>query len=272
MNLKMIVNNIKRRLIIIANTGGEENYCGSVIEDRKNYLAFFKTPEGGYWYDKEIIAPDENTWTKERLATVMNEQEKDGIVNYWLIVFVGHGWENDEGHPFLELYPDAPAKNDLSVDWLEERVKNSCCLLIADCCRGNYPLLESVRDSNARVRCFSRDRNIGYNLHCRLLYNKQLTCLKPGLFVMGTAASYNEAAKNMPTDEGGLYSYHLLENAYKEIEKCHKEPNGDKVISFSYIHSLAKPEVVRFSKGKQHPELYYERGAQPPFCVIPEWK
>lgn len=272
MNLKIIKNSIKRRLIIIGNTGGEENYCGSVIEDRKNYLAYFKTPEGGYWFDNEIIAPDVNTWTKERLAAVMDEQEKDGRVNYWLIVFAGHGWENNEGHPYLELYPEAPASEDLPVDWLVERVKNSSCLLIADCCRGNYPLLESVRDSNARVRMFSRGGKIGYNLRCRSLYNQQVAMLYPGLFVMGTAASYNEAAKNMPTDEGGMYSYHLLENAYKVIEKYQKNPEGDKVVSFSYIHSLAKPEVIRLSKGKQHPELYYERGAQPPFCVIPEWR
>ena len=271
MNLKMIVNRMKRRLIIIANTGGEENYCASVIEDRNNYLAYFKSPEGGYWFDNEIIAPDVNSWTKEKLAAVMDEQEKEGRVNHWVIVFAGHGWENSEGHTFLELYPNAPVEDDLPIDWLEERVKCSSCLLIADCCRGNIPLLESVRDSNARIRMFSRGGKLGYNLACRNLYNKQLVKLYPGLFVVGTASSFNEAAKNMPSEEGGLYSYHLLDTAYKEIERFRRENDGDKVLAFSYIHSLAKQRVISYSKDKQHPELWSERGAQPPFCVIPEW-
>lgn len=262
---------MKRRLIIIANTGGEKNYCGSVIEDRKNYLAYFKTPEGGGWLTNEIIAPEVNTWTKEILSDVMDEQEKNGVVNYWLIVFAGHGWENNEGHPYLELYPDAPVEEDLPVDWLEERVKNSSCLLIADCCRGNIPLLESIRDGNSQVRSFSRGGKIGYNLQCRNLYNRQLSQLRPGLFMMGTASSFNEAARNMPSEEGGMYSYHLLESAYKVIEEYQKGVDEDKVISFSYIHTLAKPKVVSLSKDKQHPELYYERGVQPPFCVVPKW-
>lgn len=269
--MRMIVNRMKRRLIIIANTGGKENYCASVIEDRENYLSFFKSPEGGLWVDNEIIAPEVNSWNKEKLAAVMDKQEEDGKVNYWLIVFAGHGWENDEGHPYLELYPNSPVKDDLPVDWLEERVKCSSCLLIADCCRGNLPLQESVRDSNARVRMFSRGGKLGYNLKCRSLYNNQLLRLYPGLFVVATASSFNEAAKNMPSDEGGLYSYHLLDSAYKEIEKYRKENEEDKVLAFSYIHTIAKPRVISYSKDKQHPELRYERGAQPPFCVIPKW-
>lgn len=272
MNLKTMPNNIKRRLIIIANTGGEKNYCPSVIEDRKNYLDFFKSPEGGNWFNSEIIAPDVNSWTKEKLAAVMDEQEEDGRVNYWLIVFAGHGWENSEGHPFLELYPNSPAKEDLPVDWLEDRVKHSSCLLIADCCRNIYPLTESIGDSRARVKIFAREGSLGYSTKCRLLYNQQLKHLYPGLFVVGAAASFKEGAKNMPSEEGGLYSYHLLDCAYKEIEKYQKLNEEDKTLAFSYIHSLAKPRVIRFSRDKQHPELWSERGAQPPFCVIPQWR
>lgn len=261
---------MKRRLIIIANTGGEENYCSSVIEDRSNYLAFFRSPEGGCWENHEIIAPEVNSWTKEVLAAVMDEQETDSMVNYWLIIFVGHGWENDEGHPYLELYPGATITEDLPVDWLRERVENSCCLLIADCCRCNILLTESMRESNACVRMFSRRASLSYYAKCKLLYNRQLEKLHSGLFVLGTASSFNESAANMPTDEGGLYSYHLIRCANHIIGRHLKESNEDKIIAFSYIHAMAKPFVVRRSGNKQHPELYYERGFQPPFCVIPK--
>ena len=271
MKISMPTTNINRRLIIIANTGGEDNYCGSVIEDRKNYLRFFQSPEGGYWSENEIIAPEPNFWTKEKLFKVIDEHEEEGIINYWLIVFVGHGWENEVNNPYIELYPNAPVEDDLPIQLLKDRLSNSVCLMIADCCRSNYLITERLEESVSRVRMFSRGGKLGYNLRCRILYNRQIAKLRHGLFVLGTASSFGEAAKNMPTGEAGMYSYCLLTSAYDYIEKSAKENAEDKIAAFSYIHTLARPHVVSKSKNVQHPELYYERGFQPPFCVIPKW-
>lgn len=262
---------LKRRLIIIANTGGEANYCESVIYDRANYIEFFKSPEGGYWSPNEMILPEVNTCTFDSIRWCIDEAEKDGPVFYWVVVFAGHGWENSEDETMLELYPNSPAEEDLPIGWLQERFSKSRCLLIADCCRNPLqPLNERVQDSGPTIRFFSGGGRIGYPLECKSLYNSQILRLRAGQFVVGYAASFNQGAKNLPDDTGGMYSSELLKTAKSYIEAYRGNAEEDKIASMSYIHSIAKKNVETKTNGQQIPQIYYERGFQPPFCVIPK--
>lgn len=262
---------LKRRLIIIANTGGEANYCESVKYDRANYIEFFKSPEGGYWFPNEMILPEVNTCTFDSIRRRIYIEEIDGPVFYWVIVFVGHGWENNEGDTMLELFPNSPLEEDLPISWFQEKFSKSRCLLIADCCRNPlHPLNERVQDSRPTIRFFSSGGSLGYPLKCKSLYNSQILKLRPGQFVVGYAASFKQGAKNLPDDTGGMYSSELLETAKSWIDANRENAEEDKIASMSYIHSIAKKNVEAKTKGKQIPQLYYERGYQPPFCVIPK--
>lgn len=264
---------VKRRVLIIANTGGDENYCESVKYDRLNYINFFKSPEGGYWRNDEIIAPDVNTCTPELLEKIIDRENEGKDVFYWLVVFVGHGWQSDDKMTYLELYPKSPVDRDLPISWLEQKLIRSRCLLIADCCRTPLqPANESVTDSSHQIRFFSGGGSLGYTLKCRELYNSQIIKLRPGHFDVAYAASPEEGAKNLPNDKGGLYSTSLLEAAKGFISHHRHFTEDDKIISLSRVHAIAKQTVIEKSNGKQNPELYYERGYQPPFCVIPQDK
>ena len=264
---------LKRRVLIIANTGGDANYCESVKYDRINYINFFMSPEGGNWYKHEIIAPDVNVCTPELIDELIDKANENTPVFYWVVVFVGHGWQSADGITYLEPYPDSPVSRDMPISWFERKLSSSRCLLIADCCR--IPLQsanESVSDSSHQIRFFSGGGSMGYPIKCRQLYNSQILKLRPGHFDVAYAASPEEGAKNLPSDRGGLYSTSLLEAAKALIYHHRHFSEEDKTISLSRVHAIAKQTVAEKSNGKQNPELYYERGYQPPFCVIPNDK
>lgn len=262
----------RRRLIIISNTGGQGNYCGSVVYDYDNYLSFFQSPEGGYWNkDTEIIDFRVNECSFNELEQRIRKELSEGEVFYWLVVFAGHGWENNKYDTRLELHPCSDIRNDISINWFREKFAESRCLLIADCCRVKCDLLVENR-IYCKKQMFSHCQDSeSYKKQCLELYNNQIRKLSKGLFQIGYAASFGQGADNRIEDDGGLYSYNILNEAKKQIDKNKSEESSrNTVISFSYIHSLAKTEVIQQSKGKQIPQLIYERGYQPPFCVIPK--
>ena len=204
-----------------------------------------------------MYVPEVNTFSWNDLDCYMKLCEHREHVDLWVIVFTGHGW-GKSNDTFLEPRPGTKKEEDIPVSWIKQMTRNSRCLLIADSCRATLPLNEGVE---AEVRCFSVDENEGYKDLCRRLYERTLIGVPVGSFCAGYACLYKQTAGNILGDKGGLYT-----DSLKGIKAANER---NEVVSFSYIHTLAKREVLRLSNNEQEPELDHDRARQIPFCVIP---
>lgn len=258
---------MKRRMVIISNTGGRANYLESVRFDRENYIKFFQSGNGGAWEDGEIYAPEPNTLSWAGLDQHINDMSDGRPVDLWVIVFTGHGWA-DEHDTYLEPHPGTRDDEDIPVEWIRQRMANSRCLLICDSCR--YPLvLNEGQDPQQREYSIPEGEDPTYLDSCRRLFARCLVAVPVRSFTVGYACKYGQKADNLPDDTGGLYSDALLRSALGEIEHIKNAMEDEPVISFSYIHSLARNMVIRESRGEQVPVLNHDRAGQVPFCVIP---
>lgn len=264
---------MRRRLIIIGNTGSKDHYVDSVNYDILNYKKYFTTGNGGAWdIDDEIYTPEVNTFSWQALDSYMTLCEDQNHVDLWVIVFTGHGWADETSKDtFLEPRPGTTQQEDIPVSWIRQKTHNSRCLLIADSCRVLMPIVEG-REVRERSFSFSDNDDDNYKRQCRALYERLLIGVPVGSFCAGYACLLNQTAGNVLGDTGGLYSDALLNVAAAEIEGVKNTHSDEPVISFSYIHAMARRRVIDATGGKQIPELDHDRARQIPFCVIPQWR
>lgn len=260
---------MRRKLIILSNTGGKKNYLDSVLHDRENYLRYFRSAYGGGWTDKEeIYAPEPNECSWADLEDYMNAIEDFAHVDLWVIVFTGHGWADKNGESYLEPQPGTAMEEDIPVGWIANMTKNSRCLLITDSCRAVLPITESQQPVQREFSLADGEddfiRVLGRNLYFRILPN-----IPVGSFTVGFACQYDEKAGNNDDDTGGLYSDALLQAALHEIKLSKQKNIHNDWVSFSYIHSQARQQVMVATDGRQVPVLLHDRANQIPFCVIP---
>lgn len=253
---------MKRQLIIISNTGGKSNYVESVLYDRKNYLSFFRSCHGGAWRQSEIYAPETSTLSWHGLSDFMDQC---GRVDFWVIVFTGHGWCDGSNETYIEPQPDTAMQEDIPVSWIRKRTGGSRCLLLADSCRSVISICESRQ---LKMRTFTAKENTDeYRQKCRNLYNRIIAQIPIGTFTTGYACQYGQKAGNIESGYGGLYTDAILSSVEDVIEEC--KLDGTSYVSFSYVHAMARNKVIRASNGKQVPVINHDRGNQIPFCVIP---
>lgn len=250
MNLSLVM---KKKLILIYNEGvaGTRSYLRGVIEDIRNYQAFFKSIEGGAWNDAEIKLFHKPS--KEDLESYIEENADS---EYFLIVFCGHGGSYD-GETILEL----DSLIDLPLGELRGWVKYSRHLIICDCCR-EAPEAEPIMESlNERIRMFSQGGTIGDRLKARNEYQKAIRATREGAYTVGFAASLGESAGE--TSKGGFYSHSLLKAA-----SAVAKGRDAGVVSFLQCHYMAEPNVIKLSNDEQHPDYMALRvKEQLPFVV-----
>lgn len=255
---------MKRRAILIFNDGGPSNYLPGVKIDKENYLKFLKSPEGGAWDDSEIKVYDNNC-TKELLLAYINAFRLSEKIEYWLIVFSGHGYTNSKNETILEVSPG----KECSVNDIKKATDNTRRLLIADSCR---LVFSTITDSLKReLRLFSyTTESVAYRSQCRNLYMKELEKVYSDSFNAAYAAEYNQCA-NDDDVTGGFYSSELLRTSSLIIEERKSSyRNKDFVVSFKDIHNIAQKSVVIKTNGSQIPtsEGYWLDTI--PFVVIPK--
>lgn len=260
---------MNRRLLIMTNDGGTADFLAGVATDMDNYLHFFQSDEGGAWEDEEIYVPQTSKLTVRTFASYVQRQTCH--IDYWLIVFCGHGGLDNKGRTFFVL----SEKENLYEQDLFALMGNSRCLLIADSCR-TIPIYEQG-GRIARQQMFSSTvRQSGYRERCRALYNSQIMRIPEGIHSKAYAASLFQASEDLGKAKGGCYSYNLLLAAKNNIRAIkiarisHPENNADKILSMGWIHMQAKEQVERGTWGKQSPVYSTSRTAQPPFCVVPK--
>ena len=253
-----------RRLIIITNNGGKENYLPGVAFDKHNYLDFFHLPEGGYWNNDEIRLY-ENNCSETVLSSYVLSLRTNGQLDYVVMVFCGHGYTNELGMQMFELSPGY----DISKQRICQIMQYTRCLMIADSCRRIVPLAEGGRMPQTRIFSQSHAHD-DYKNACRRIYNEKFLSVQVGSFSLGNSASFNQAAGE--DNNGGLYSCELLKKAKDEIIRKKNECRAayyEPIISFSYIHSLARESVMAKTNNQQVPDYATLRGNQPPFVVVP---
>lgn len=260
---------MRRKLVLIIDHGEDGNLKGVNI-DRDNYLAFFKSDEGGAWEDEEIsVYPDNFNLgafrTINRARAFRNE-----AYDYILIVFCGHGEETPNHILKYELHPGIYS----SLNEIQDAVGDSRCLFIADSCR----YIEKIQDGG-RIICFSAvtesasysDGN--YRQRCKDMYNQLVMAMPEGTFVAGLAASSNEFANESSTI-GGYYSHSLIETSCEmrdQLRNAHQKGANIPIpaISFTDVHGVAYDKVVAMNN-KQHPELLTPRRTITfPMVVVP---
>ena len=172
---------------------------------------------------------------------------------------------NELGMQMFELSPGY----DISKQRICQIMQYTRCLMIADSCRRIVPLAEGGRMPQTRIFSQSHAHD-DYKNACRRIYNEKFLSVQVGSFSLGNSASFNQAAGE--DNNGGLYSCELLKKAKDEIIRKKNECRAayyEPIISFSYIHSLARESVMAKTNNQQVPDYATLRGNQPPFVVVP---
>ena len=254
---------MKRRAILIFNDGGPGNYLPGVKVDKENYLKFLKSPEGGAWEDNEIKVYD-NDCNRTLLLAYINAYRLTEMTEYWLIIFSGHGYTNDQDETILELSPG----EECSVNDIKNATDNARRLLIADSCR---LVIRTITDSLKRERKLFSDTRPGeaYRLRCKELYMNQLEKVYRDSFNAAYAAEYNQCA-NDDDITGGYYSGELMKAASTMIEGRKGSYHADDfVASFETVHKVAREAVIVRSSGTQVPVTEGCWLNTIPFVVVP---
>jgi hypothetical protein len=239
--------NINRRLILIANDGGEKNKLPGVAIDMKNYHDFFTRPEGGAWDEDEEIHTMVDFSSASLLHNYIMMMESSKHVDYWLIVFCGHGFVNSYNDTVLCMSDGS----EVSASEINTWVTYSPCTLIADCCRKK----EDVEVSELIEESLFSDTVMELNKDaCKLAYNRFLGTLPSGSFFAAYATNIGECAGDSDM-LGGVYSYNLLKSAdqVKQQLVVNYLRNGESAVSLAQVHDSAYPKVVKMRKGRQHP-------------------
>lgn len=244
---------MNKRLILIYNEGivNTDTYLKGVLKDMENYHDFFKSLEGGSWYDNEIMV-----FHKPTVAAVKSYVDSVVECEYFLIVFCGHGGSDGD-----ETILDLSRGQDLPLSELRSWVSYTRNLIICDCCRVP-PEVEPIMESlNVRVGMFSQDGSIVSRIKVRGEYHKAIRATNSRIYTIGFASSLGEAAGETP--HGGYYSHSLLKAA---ATVANSSTTG--VFSFLQCHNMAEPEVIKLSHDEQHPDYMMMRlQKQLPFVV-----
>ena len=268
---------MNRKLVIVSNAGSQKDLPG-IDNDVINYKRFFSLPEGGLWdFSNEgdavcfaINGIDADTFLEFLRNVSVSEQ-----IDYWVIVFVGHGGSDPNKVDVLEICPEQKGVNsDCSIKQIRQAIgRNTRAVLITDCCRVLIPAFESGGRITESLFSATSTEGEEYAANCLRLYNDSCMRVPVGAFFVAQSCSYGESADAY--SKGGFYSFHLLDQAQKLIEeqkKHYRKPDyTGAVYSLSYIHSIAALRVQKAAEsrgGTQNPEYSGPRCNQPPFCVI----
>ena len=265
---------MRRKLYLIISDGGGNTPLRGVHIDKDNFLNFFKSPEGGAWKDDEILVFENNDFDLNILRiNDLNARVDEKPIDFYLIVYCGHGFTDQNHHIIFEVRQDFQ----LNLDDLLGAVAQSRCLVIADSCRAIYHLQDGGRIADLRMFSTSEDaRTSAYADLCREMYNNLIEATPPKMQVVYFSNSYGETADENPRD-GGVYSHELLAAAKRQIiefRALQQHNCNSYYATIDEIHAEAAGMVMNKTHNRQHPEIYLDcrSKARLPFVVVPHWQ
>ena len=266
---------MNRKLLMIASDGGGENALKGVHYDKENYLRFFMSPEGGAWQkNNEIIVYDDNNFYLDSLRQIIiNANAARKPIDYFLIVYCGHGFTDQYGNTYFQIRPDC----NLKVEDLQVTVKDSRCLLIADSCRAICRLKEGggITSNPYLFSTINEGVQRTYAELCREMYDSHIAETPSNEYITYFSNSFGETAEE--NGNGGVYSYQLLSTAKEYISEFGSKQQYTGKSDWASIdscHKRAKNRVIINTYGTQHPEVYQDTpsAAQFPFVVVPNYQ
>lgn len=217
--------------------------------------------EGGAWDENTEIHPMMDFSSATVLHDYIMMTEDINHVDYWLIVFCGHGYVDTNNDTVLCMKDGS----EVNVSQIKTWVKYTPCTLIADCCRDK----EEIDVSQLLQESLFSDTEMKLNAAaCRTLYNRILESLPSGSFYEAYSTNIGERAGDTDT-VGGVYSYNLLKSA-DETKRHLMEgylSSGDNLATLGQVHDAAIPQVLQMIKGLQHP-CRSDNTKRIPFVVI----
>lgn len=191
---------MKRKALIIGNTGNEDEFLLGVSKDVNNYKKFLLSNQGGKWYDNEIYTSLDET--KQEVEAKINKI-KNEYNDFVFIVFTGHGsFSQLKKCRKLYINDDYVYESDLIYSSKKQ-------ITVIDTCAGieNDISVENLFESTA----MDSFRNIASLNHRQVYENDISQCLDQQNILY--ACDIDESSAD--TSKGGLFSSYLIETAYK---------------------------------------------------------
>lgn len=257
---------MRRRAIILSYDGGVDNPLPGLQYDVENYVNYLSMPEAGGWTNSEIRCFD----------TVPRKELEDRFaywrkieVNYYMIIFTGHGYCTPKGRRYLQLN----GEEDLAVGEIRGLTGNQRTLLIADSCGTVWPpVKKKTMDSiNEQMTFSATDTN--YVKLCRDKYNEKIMETEDGLFVRCYASTFDQGSVYEPNGIHSVYTHFLLDTARDEIKRRTAFREKKKLYptfgTIPQIHAIAAEKVASYTEGDQTPTIRMFKAHQFPFLVVP---
>ena len=234
---------MNRKLILISCDNGGQGFLPGVSIDMQRYESFFRSSIGGAWRDDEIRLYYNNA-TRDILHDYIMMTEGTRHVDYWLIVFCGHG-RTDINERTQMLLSQGNEVCDLDIfTWL----RGSRCLIIGDCCRERRVLQGDQLIQEGLIHDRIPDSEV-----CREAYNDFLRHSPAGIHCRAYAASVHETAGEN-NNIGGIYSFCLIYAANSLANH-----NGGNIeqhpycLSFEVVQNNSAQNVEMLTQNEQHP-------------------
>lgn len=229
---------MKRKGLII---GSPDKDIPGVIDDMRNYRAFFESAAGGGWFASEIT-----TLTSPSKSEVQRELKNLTNADYSIVVFAGHGcYSKVERTTLLQLQPG------VHIDEYLLKEGSPRHTLIIDACRVHVdvPLVEEIRKAVLAAERFADTSS------SRAIFDDHLRKCRPDLAVM-YACSVGEGAGDC-AGQGGAYSATLLKQSTDWASSYANK--AARVLSISEAHEQTTPLVQRQRGGRQTPTATFPR-------------
>ena len=228
---------MRRKALIISNPGesGANNYCEGVNKDVKNYKQFLMSPQGGYWFEEEVICLN-----RPSIDTLKANLQQLSNIDYTLIVFCGHGYSFGD-QTILELKSECEIPEKLLRNNYKKRT------IILDCCRKQA---NNINESIIHEFAAAIEKRDIDGIEARRYYDEIISSCDNGI-VVAYACDLNETAGD-DSRNGGYYSYSLLQSATKWSEEFHYYKGYKSIVE---MHQRASILTREKSEYQQNPQI-----------------
>lgn len=227
-----------RKALLIGSPGGlYSDYLRGVRVDLRSMKEFLMSPQGGAWYEDEIIVLDDpNMYLLSEILKLMDAE-------YTITMFSGHGFADQYKNRFLSLTSGDYFQD---TDLLNESPRQ---LVLVDACRNVfYPGISGLPFGDPE---FHFDGGYSDLQRARKIYDKWIELSPPGRLILHST-SHGISASDTP--EGGVFTNKLLQVG-------RSVPVKDKFHFYNILKTgNFVPKMIREDGYLQKPCIVYRRG------------
>lgn len=249
---------IQRQLVLITNPGipGDEHYAKQAQDVIDRWEAFFTSPIGGFWQEREIIRINEQRPIGPgRMDTLMSQLDLERC-EYSVIVFCGHGLRTQDHKDGIQL--PIPSQGNLNVFPVERLMGISHATtqipthirrtIILDACRKIQPI---TAEALFEQREFSGGMELDGEM-CRDHYNEIIMRQEPHVELLQSTGAGDYA---YTSDEGSIYGDAVMRYIRSQTVIWGAQALTDKEGKFDVKMKQMQSEVSALIEG-QRPQYW----------------